>query len=503
MVVQTPGVSQFFGCTPLGPVGWTIGAGSALGATFANGALTKLVERLPGSGPDRTRNGRQRVRRPSRPTRRDPARAGPAGVGQPEEVGSRRRSAEVTFIGTATTVLRIGGFTLLTDPNFLHRGQRAYLGKGLWSRRRTDPALRIAQLPSLDAVVLSHLHGDHFDRVARRELDRRAAHRHHSRGGAEAASLGLPGRRGAAHLDSRELHRDGDDAAADLDAGTARTGRAGPLMPDVMGTMIDLERDGPREFRLYVTGDTLNRPMLAEIPERYPDIDAMLIHLGGTRVAGILLTMDARQGADLVELVRPEAHRADPLRRLPGVPLAAGGTSSARPAAAARGKQYAPSPAGRPPAHPALLTTSVGAVLLTADRAEPRHGDRRPPGAAIEEGCDGQLRSEMASMRSPTGRSGRERATSATATMPTSSCPSITGSRRTLCWPESVVPPTPVRHGHIPPTFCHRVPAPSPRVPALTARSSPHCSSGGNGSGPGPVRSSRGRRETPPPGCRG
>ncbi|MFG3554079.1 HAD-IC family P-type ATPase [Micromonospora sp. NPDC047557] len=52
VVVQTPGVSQFFGCTPLGPVGWTIGAGSALGATFANGALTRLVEHLPSARPD-------------------------------------------------------------------------------------------------------------------------------------------------------------------------------------------------------------------------------------------------------------------------------------------------------------------------------------------------------------------------------------------------------------------------------------------------------------------
>ncbi|MFE9651586.1 HAD-IC family P-type ATPase [Micromonospora sp. NPDC006431] len=49
-VVQTPGVSQFFGCTPLGPVSWTIAAGSALGATFANGALTWLVDRLPQHG---------------------------------------------------------------------------------------------------------------------------------------------------------------------------------------------------------------------------------------------------------------------------------------------------------------------------------------------------------------------------------------------------------------------------------------------------------------------
>lgn len=213
---------------------------------------------------------------------------------------------QVTFIGTATTVLRIGGFTLLTDPNFLHRGQRAYLGKGLWSRRRTDPALRIAQLPHLDAVVLSHLHGDHFDRVARRELDRElpivttpAAERKLRRWGFHAAQ-GLP------TWSSRELHRDGTTLRLTSMPGKHGPGALDRLLPDVMGTMIDVERGGRREFRLYVSGDTLNRPLLTDIPERYPDIDAMLIHLGGTKVAGILLTMDARQGADLVELIRPK-----------------------------------------------------------------------------------------------------------------------------------------------------------------------------------------------------
>ena len=80
--------------------------------------------------------------------------------------------ASLTFGVTATTLLRFGSFTVLTDPNFLHRGQRAYLGKALWSRRLTEPALLPSDLPPLDAVVLSHLHGDHFDRVARRDLVR-------------------------------------------------------------------------------------------------------------------------------------------------------------------------------------------------------------------------------------------------------------------------------------------------------------------------------------------
>src|SRR4028118_2123114 len=79
-----------------------------------------------------------------------------------------RPGDEVTlpFGGNATTLLRLGQFTLLTDPNFIGRGQRVYLGKGLWTRRLTDPAILPEDLPDLDAVLLSHLHGAHWDRIA-------------------------------------------------------------------------------------------------------------------------------------------------------------------------------------------------------------------------------------------------------------------------------------------------------------------------------------------------
>ncbi|NUS84351.1 MAG: cation-translocating P-type ATPase, partial [Streptomyces sp.] len=42
-IVQTPGVSQFFGCTPLGPVAWGITMGSIVTATLVGAALTPLV----------------------------------------------------------------------------------------------------------------------------------------------------------------------------------------------------------------------------------------------------------------------------------------------------------------------------------------------------------------------------------------------------------------------------------------------------------------------------
>lgn len=210
----------------------------------------------------------------------------------------------MTFIGNATTLLRLGTFTLLTDPAFGPAGSRVHLGYGAWTRRLKDPAMTYAELPALDLVLLSHLHGDHFDRAARRSLPpdlpivtTPQAHRRLRR--RAFTTTGLP------TWDAREWHRDGQSLRV-----TALPGRHGPgfadrLLPDVMGSLIEWEVDGERRLRLYVTGDTLYRPHLGEIRRRCGEIDAMLIHLGGTRLLGLLLTMDGRQGADLTGLIRP------------------------------------------------------------------------------------------------------------------------------------------------------------------------------------------------------
>jgi L-ascorbate metabolism protein UlaG (beta-lactamase superfamily) len=216
-------------------------------------------------------------------------------------------NVELTFIGTATVLLRHGGFTLLTDPNFLHAGERAYLGLGLSSRRLTDPALDIDELPPLDAVVLSHHHGDHFDRVAAERLDKDLpiVTEPHS-----ARKLRSQGFRNPVALDtwqSHRLRRDADEVTI-----TSLPGKHAPqplqaLLPPVMGSMLEFRRDGEETLRLYISGDTLMFDGLREIPQRYPDIDLCLLHLGGTRVAGILLTMDAAQGVQALRLIRPAA----------------------------------------------------------------------------------------------------------------------------------------------------------------------------------------------------
>jgi hypothetical protein len=37
-------------------------------------------------------------------------------------------SGSVYFVGTATVLIRYAGFTVLTDPNFLHQGDHVHLG---------------------------------------------------------------------------------------------------------------------------------------------------------------------------------------------------------------------------------------------------------------------------------------------------------------------------------------------------------------------------------------
>jgi len=210
----------------------------------------------------------------------------------------------LTFVGTATTVIGYAGITVLTDPNFLHRGQRAYLGKGLWSRRLTEPALDIDQLPPLDLLVLSHLHGDHFDRVARRGLARDvpvvttpAAARRLSRWGFFCRPL--------ATWESWTLYK--NDATLRV---TALPGRhaPGPLrkaFPPVMGSLLEFSGGGVPPLRLYLSGDTLVHDDLRQVAVRHPDLDVGVLHLGGTRVLGLLLTMDGKQGVDLLEMIRP------------------------------------------------------------------------------------------------------------------------------------------------------------------------------------------------------
>ncbi|KAL8613062.1 hypothetical protein ACOMHN_008831 [Nucella lapillus] len=72
---------------------------------------------------------------------------------QPPKSGVR-----LMWIGHATVVAQIDGFTVITDPVFSHRFVQ-------WTgpKRYRDPPCTVEELPKLDAVVISHDHFDHLN----------------------------------------------------------------------------------------------------------------------------------------------------------------------------------------------------------------------------------------------------------------------------------------------------------------------------------------------------
>ena len=215
-------------------------------------------------------------------------------------------SGSVYFVGNATVLIRYAGFTILTDPNFLHAGDHVHLGYGLTSTRRTNPAVEIEELPPLDFVMLSHLHGDHFDRVAERKLNKAIPIISTRHATSYLEKVGFTRTHALETWEPIEVRKGGATLRLTAMPGTHGPGPLGAVLPPVMGSMLDFgDEEGGTHLRMYISGDTLIHERLREIPRRFPDVDLALLHLGGTRVLGIMVTMDAEQGVEAMRIVDP------------------------------------------------------------------------------------------------------------------------------------------------------------------------------------------------------
>jgi L-ascorbate metabolism protein UlaG (beta-lactamase superfamily) len=213
----------------------------------------------------------------------------------------------VQFIGTATVIIRYQGFTILTDPNFLHKGEHVHLGYGLTSERKTNPAIKFEDLPPIDLVVLSHFHDDHFDKLVQEKLNRATPIVSTKEAGERLKRMGFTRTYGLSTWDRVDVSKGESRLRV-----SAAPGRHGPaavavMLPKTMGSVLDFGAD-PRapDYRMYISGDTLVYDDIRAIPQRFPNIDLALLHLGGTRILGVVkVTMDGQDGVRMMQVVRP------------------------------------------------------------------------------------------------------------------------------------------------------------------------------------------------------
>ncbi|KAI6778532.1 uncharacterized protein J7T54_005056 [Emericellopsis cladophorae] len=248
-------------------------------------------------------------------------------------------NASLYFVGTATTILEWEGIRLMTDPNFLHAGDQVHLGPGVTAERRTNPALELDELPSLDGILLSHYHEDHFDRDVEDALDRNflIVTTPHARQCLTAKdesfcnvhaldffqSLLLVGDR-ADKNETRPVIKVTGMPGKHIPSGflSAANDLLGAV-PPTNGWMLELghgkgQQQGSNAepgvgYRIYISGDTLFVDDLKRIPEwlNGEKIDLMLIHLGGTSIPSasaplVMVTMDAVQGLKMMRLMDPD-----------------------------------------------------------------------------------------------------------------------------------------------------------------------------------------------------
>lgn len=183
------------------------------------------------------------------------------------------RALRLTWLGHGTTLVEVEGRRLLIDPVF---SGHASPGRLFGVPRFHAPPLPLAELPALDAVVLTHDHYDHLDYETVRELAPTVPRWVCPLGvGAHLERWGVP----ADRITEHDWWDEADVAGLRLVCTPARH-FSGRQLLDRNRTLWCGWAVFGAEARLYVTGDGGFGPHFAEIGERLGPFDATLAEAG-------------------------------------------------------------------------------------------------------------------------------------------------------------------------------------------------------------------------------
>lgn len=197
----------------------------------------------------------------------------------------KKPGLRVTMIRCSTLLLEHPLFRFLTDPWF------GMSMRGLPVFRR--PGLAPEDLPPLDAVLVSHLHPDHFDLPALRRLCPAPSRVFMPPGG--PAALGHP-----AGLPLVELAPWDTVNIGPITVSAVPGPHTGPP-PDEVNYIVDI----PGWGRVFFGGDArFDGRVLAKVARRFAPFRLALLPVGGTRILGrrtVMAPEDALRAARILD----------------------------------------------------------------------------------------------------------------------------------------------------------------------------------------------------------
>lgn len=210
----------------------------------------------------------------------------------------------ITHIGGPTALIEIGGWTLLTDPTFDAPGKQYQFGYGTGSRKLSGPAIRVSDLPPIDAVLLSHdHHADNLDDAGRAMLPN--AGRVIT---TESGARRLGGNAFGMAPWSKTEHIHSNRPAIGITATPCRHGPPGShaIVGDVIGFLLHWEKQSHGAF--WISGDTVFYDGVRQVAE-HTRIGTILLHLGGVRfplTGPLRYTMTAHDAVQVSALLKPQ-----------------------------------------------------------------------------------------------------------------------------------------------------------------------------------------------------
>ena len=215
-----------------------------------------------------------------------------------------RTANTVTVLGGPTALIQLGGWTLLTDPTFDAAGTE-YQDGPVRLRKTGGPAVTPAELPALDAVLVSHTqHRDNLDTAGRAIL---AGAPQVLTTPAGADDLGG----GAVGLEPWQTTTLSAPGRTTLNI-TAVPARHGPVGTEALTGPVTgflLHTDDGSAPAVYVSGDTVDLEAMSELADRH-HVDVALLHLGA---AGFEELGDVRLSLGGTQAVEARRRLGDPL----------------------------------------------------------------------------------------------------------------------------------------------------------------------------------------------